>query len=51
VVSGGNKYGENVTVKVSPLSFNLIDIRAKAGVTARFLPRGIDGITGFCKGE
>ena len=51
VVSGGNKYGENVTVKVSPLSFNLIDIRAKAGETASFLPIGIDGITGFSKGE
>ena len=51
VVSGGNKYGENVTVKVSPLSFNLIDIRAKAGETVSFLPIGIDGITGFSKGE
>ncbi len=51
VVSGGNKYGENVTIKVSPLSFNITDIRAKAGEAVSFLPIGIDSITDFSTGE
>jgi hypothetical protein len=51
VISGGNKYGENVTVNVNITPFSLIDLRAKAGETMTLQPKGIDGIIGFSSGE
>jgi len=51
VISGGNKYGENITIqtKVAPLSS--IDLRAKAGDVMSLQPTGIDDIVGFSSGE
>ena len=51
VISGGNKYGENVTIKVNITPFSLIDLRAKAGENKTLQPKGIDGIIGFSRGE
>ena len=47
VISGGNKYGENVTVNVNVVPFSPIDLRAKAGEAVSLQPAGINDIIGF----
>jgi subtilisin family serine protease len=49
VVPGGNEYGENVSIKVNIMPFDLINLRAKAGETIIIMPSGVDGIRGFSK--
>ncbi len=51
VISGGNKYGENVTININVTPFKPIDLKAKAGETVSFLTSGIDGIIGFSRAE
>ncbi|MFB3765160.1 MAG: S8 family serine peptidase [Methanotrichaceae archaeon] len=51
VISGGNKYGENITVKVNVVPFNSMNLRAEAGDTISFSPTGIDAIIGFSRAE
>ncbi len=50
VVPGGNKYGENITVKVNVVPFSPIDLRAKAGETV-LMPAGTGSVMGFSRGE
>ena len=51
VFSGGNKYGENITITVNVTHLNPTDLRTKVGETVTLLPTGIDGIIGFSPGE
>jgi subtilisin family serine protease len=51
VISGSNRYGENVNIVVNATTFNSIDLIAKAGETVSFLLPGIDGIIGFSRAE
>jgi len=51
VISGGNTYGENVTIATNVMHFNPINFTAKAGETVSLSLAGIDGIIGFSKGK
>ena len=51
VISGGNEYGEDLTIKIKVAPLTSIDLRAKAGETINLHPGDIDGIVGFSSGE